>query len=308
MEELLAPWFAGASLTLGLIGIVSINAEIRKAQENPDDNFYLANVSPLLIIFLPYFRFSGKVISIIFHFFKIMPSALQYPWKFYESMNKFTNLKIIVAGKRNIIQPDEIYGMMAFLGILGAGFGIFVYKTLQALSLAVVFPLVAFFLPFLWLVEAARKRQKIITRQLPFAMDLMSLTVEAGLDFSVALQRIINEMGRGPLADEFTELLREIRLGSSRKEALRSLSDRVQVPSLSSVCSALIQADEVGASLVPILKILSETLRQQRSTRAEELAGKAPVKMLAPLILCIFPCVFIIIFGPIFIKTVLKGG
>ena len=308
MEELLAPIFAGTSLALGLIGMVSVNAEIRKAQENPDDNFYLSNASPFLIILLPYFRFAGKIVNLFFHIFKVLPSVLQYPWKIYEAAVKFTTLKIIVAGKRNSIQPDEVFGMMLFLGAMGLGFGLFTYKTLEILSFAVIFPMVGFFLPYLWLMEAARKRQKTITRQLPFAMDLMTLTVEAGLDFSVALQRIINEMGRGPLADEFTELLREIRLGSSRKEALRSLAERVQVTSLRSVCSALIQADEVGASLVPILKILSETLRQQRSSRAEEMAGKAPVKMLAPLILCIFPCVFIVIFGPIFIKTVLKGG
>jgi tight adherence protein C len=138
-------------------------------------------------------------------------------------------------------------------------------------------------------------------------MDLMSLTVEAGLDFTVALQRIINEMGRGILSDEYSEMLRQIQLGTPRKEALRDLANRCQVVSLTSCCSAIIQADEVGANLAPILKILSGTLREQRSTRAEELAGKAPVKMLAPLILCIFPCVFIIIFAPIFIKTVIGG-
>lgn len=307
MEELLAPIFTGASISLGLIGIVSVNAEVRKAQENPDDNYYLANSSPLLIIFLPYFRITGKIVSFFFYLFKPLPGLFQYPWKFYESVTKATDLKIIIAGQRNVIHPPEIYGMMLLLGLGGLAFGLFAFQALQIISLAIIFPCVGFFLPYLWLSESAKKRQKKITRQLPFAMDLMTLTVEAGLDFSVALQRIVNEMGRGALADEFAEMLRDIKLGTPRKEALRSLADRCQVTSLNSVCSALIQADEVGASLSPILKILSETLRQQRFTRAEEMAGKAPVKMLAPLILCIFPCVFAVIFGPIFIKTVILG-
>jgi tight adherence protein C len=307
MMETLAPLCAGGALTCGIIGIVSINAEIRKAQENPDDDFYLANVSPMLLIVLPYFRFVGKIINLIFRFFKSLPGAGQYPWSLYQKLTVVTDLKILIAGKKNVLISDEIFGMMIVLGGAGGLFGGFAYKILGSIAFPIVFVSVGFGLPYLWLSEAAKYRQKVITRELPFAMDLMSLTVEAGLDFTVALQRIINEMGRGILSDEYSEMLRQIQLGTPRKEALRDLANRCQVVSLTSCCSAIIQADEVGANLAPILKILSGTLREQRSTRAEELAGKAPVKMLAPLILCIFPCVFIIIFAPIFIKTVIGG-
>jgi len=143
-------------------------------------------------------------------------------------------------------------------------------------------------------------------RALPYAIDLLSLSVAAGLDFTEALARIVAQLGQSPLAVELGEMLRQIKLGKARVEALRDLSRRVDMPELSSVVSALIQTDELGGNLGPILRAQAHQLRIERSNYAEKQAMKAPVKILFPLIFFIFPTVLIMIAGPIALKLLAK--
>jgi len=147
-----------------------------------------------------------------------------------------------------------------------------------------------------------RRRIHEIRKALPYTLDLLSLSVSAGLDFTEAILRIVGKLGPTPLAEELGEMLRQIRLGKSRKEALRDLSQRIDLPEVRSLVSALIQTDELGGQLGPILRAQAEQLRVQRSQRAEKLAMQAPVKILFPLIFFIFPTIFIMIFGPIALK------
>ena len=116
------------------------------------------------------------------------------------------------------------------------------------------------------------------------------------------MARIVQKLGSSALAVEFGQTLRDIQLGRTRAQALRDLSRRVDLPELNSLVSALIQADELGSSLGPILRVQSEQLRTRRSQQAEKLAMQAPVKILLPLIFFIFPCIFIMIFGPIILR------
>ena len=161
-------------------------------------------------------------------------------------------------------------------------------------------------LPDLWLARAVRRRHLEIQRALPFVLDLLTLSVESGLDFISALQRNCKSRRLDPLNEELLRMTKEIQVGLSRKEALRNMADRVRQPDLRSVAHALIQADELGVSIGSVLRIQAEQMREVRFDRAERLAAQAPVKMLGPLLLCIFPAVFIILLGPIVCQA-MKG-
>ena len=160
--------------------------------------------------------------------------------------------------------------------------------------------------PDVWLYQSVRRRHRSIQIALPFVLDVLTLSVEAGMDFISALQRNCKLRRLDPLNEELLRMTKEIQVGSSRKEALRRMADRVKQPDLKSVAFALIQADELGVSIGAILRIQSEQLRARRFDRAEKLAAEAPVKMLGPLMLCIFPAVFIILLGPV-LSQALKG-
>ncbi len=161
-------------------------------------------------------------------------------------------------------------------------------------------------LPELWLRSAIRRRHQSIQKSLPFVLDLLTLSVEAGMDFISALQRNCKSRRLDPLNEELLRMTKEIQVGSSRKTALRNMADRVRQGDLKSVAYALIQADELGVSIGSILRIQSDQMRQRRFDRAEKLAAEAPVKMLGPLMLCIFPAVFVILLGPVLLEA-MKG-
>ena len=161
-------------------------------------------------------------------------------------------------------------------------------------------------LPLFWLRSAVKRRHASILKALPFVLDLLTLSVEAGMDFISALQRNCRSRRLDPLNEELLRMTKEIQVGSSRREALANMADRVGQGDLKSLALALIQADELGVSIGTMLRIQSEQLRSQRFDRAEKLAAEAPVKMLGPLMLCIFPAVFIVLLGPI-ISQAMKG-
>jgi len=165
-------------------------------------------------------------------------------------------------------------------------------------------PLLLGVYPSLWLRSALAARHRRIQRSLPFVLDLLTLSVEAGMDFMMAMQRNVERLGADPLGEELIRAIREIQLGKTRREALRSMSARVGLPDLRSVVNALVQADELGVSIGSILRIQAEQIRQRRFERAEKLANEAPVKMLFPLMFFIFPAVFLILLGPILARVV----
>lgn len=183
----------------------------------------------------------------------------------------------------------------AVLGLVLSGFlGIGV---LRGLILAPILAALGYYAPE-WIVRSrSSKRQFRIRRQLPDALDLLSITVEAGLGFDAALERVAREV-RGPLGEELVRVVQEIRLGKSRSEALRDLGERTNVDELRSFVLAMVQADIFGISIARVLQVQAKELRIRRRQLAEEQAQKLPVKIVFPLILCIFPALFVVLLGP----------
>lgn len=156
--------------------------------------------------------------------------------------------------------------------------------------------------PGAWLRSVTTRRHRAIERALPYVLDLLTLSVEAGLDFMSGIKRILENRAVDPLGEELLRALRDVQVGKTRRDALRGLAARVQHPDVSSVVSSLVQADELGVSLGTILRIQADQMRSRRFQRAEKLAQEAPVKLLFPLIAFIFPAVFIVLLGPVLLE------
>ena len=157
--------------------------------------------------------------------------------------------------------------------------------------------------PMIWLSMTIKKRHLAIQRALPSVLDLLTLSVEAGRDFMTALQDILANRAPDPLGEELERVFREVRLGEARRDALAKMGKRVGQNDLIGVVDALVQADELGVSIGSILRILGDQMRQKRFFRAEKQANEAPVKLLVPLILFIFPAVLVVMLGPILMHS-----
>ena len=180
--------------------------------------------------------------------------------------------------------------------------------------IVVVAGALGFLIPDLWLRRHIKQRQNLIARDLPEVVDLLSLCVDAGTDFMGAMQRVVKEFRICPLIEELSMVLREVRVGKRRRDALRSLARRVPTPEIGSFVRTLVQADRMGTGIGEALRIHSEEARLRRYHRGDRLAQQAPMKMLIPLIFCIMPTVAIIVGGPISVHvknghpTPLTGG
>ena len=159
--------------------------------------------------------------------------------------------------------------------------------------------------PEFWLGRKIRARSLAMTLQLPDALDLLTISVEAGLGFDAALAKVVEKMN-GPLVDEFRQALAEVRMGRVRREALRDVASRADAQPVSNFIGAIVQAEQLGVPIAKVLQIQSNQLRIERRQRAEEAAAKAPVKMLFPMVGCIFPTIFIVILGPA-VVTIMAG-
>ncbi len=213
--------------------------------------------------------------------------------------------KLANAGLLKDITPEEFMAMKIFM-ILGGPFVFltvrFVLEEQWPLAITPVMGVAGFIYPNIWLSGTINRRGTEIIRAMPFIVDMLALSVEAGLDFMAAIQRVIEKAPPSPLVEEFETLIKETRIGSSRAEGLRQLGWRVNIIEINSFCATLIAADSVGASIAPILKQLSAELRVKRSSRAEQQGATAATKILIPMIFFILPAVLVAIFAPMVLK------
>ena len=222
--------------------------------------------------------------------------------------------KLVAAGFEGLLSGKEFAAIKLLMPVVCGAFWFAVLRLLAVfnpqsdlsknMGLAMLLGVALFyFFPLLWLRRVLTSRHTAIQRALPFVLDLLTLSVEAGMDFMSALQRNCERRRLDPLNEELIRMTREIQVGIPRRVALRNMAQRVDLADVRSVTHALIQADELGVSIGAILRIQSDQMRSRRFDRAEKLANEAPVKMLGPLMLCIFPAVFIILLGPILQQT-----
>ena len=186
-------------------------------------------------------------------------------------------------------------------------FGLLVAGIVAGIFLGVIGFGIGFLVPEFWLGNRIKARQKLILRMIPDTLDLLTISVRAGLGFDAALAKVVEKLP-GPLTDEFRRALAEVRVGKARRDALRDMVPRTNVQPLSNFIGAIIQAEQLGVSISKVLQVQSEQLRIERRQRAEEQAARAPIKMLFPLVGCIFPSLFIVILGPAIISIIKTLG
>jgi tight adherence protein C len=190
----------------------------------------------------------------------------------------------------------KVLGLFAGL-ILGLLLGVAIGGFLPSLASAIGLSLLGFYAPNLVLYQSAYNRSEQIRKDLPDALDLLTISVEAGLAFDAAVSQVARNT-EGPLADEFFRVLQEMQIGMGRTEAMRALGERTDVEELQSFVTAMVQADAFGIPIANVLRVQAREMRVKRSQRAEEAAQKVPVKILFPLIFCILPTLFIVVLGP----------
>ena len=230
------------------------------------------------------------------------------------SFTQTTEKRLAIAGNPGNMRVADWLGIKAIGAAVGGliFFALFVFPGVISfvpfpVSLIMI-PIGAMFgytIPEFWLGGRVKKRQKGILMQIPDALDLLTISVRAGLGFDGALGKVVEKL-KGPLTEEFRRALAEIRVGKPRRDALRDIIPRTEVPALTNFIGAIIQAEQLGVSISKVLQVQSEQLRIERRQRAEEMAAKAPIKMLFPLVGCIFPSLFIVILGPAIILIVLN--
>lgn len=208
--------------------------------------------------------------------------------------------QLMIAGYPYNLGAREFYGMNLAMTILGIWLAALFLRrgfTLQNIIVSIAIAILFYFFPQVWLRGRIRRRQNTIRRNLPDALDMLSVCASAGLGFDQSLQRV-SEYWDTPLSAEFTRMLSEMEMGVSRRDAMRNMSDRNDVPEISSFVALILQADQLGMSISDTLQAIAEQMRIERRFRAQEQAQKAPTKMLIPLAFLIFPALLAIILGP----------
>lgn len=233
---------------------------------------------------------------------------------------RFTPQKQLDVARKKIEQaglttdPTQLFLARIVVGVILLIIGIVVFfvlrigglNPLMSLLATVGLGLIGFYLPMYSVNKRIKRRQDSVLKALPDALDLLVICVEAGLGFDMAMGKVYDKWDN-ELALAFGRVLREIQLGKSRRDALRDMAERLDVPDVNSFVAAIIQADQLGVSMSKILRVQSDQMRVKRRQRAQEKAHQAPVKMMLPMVLLIFPSIWIVLLGPAILKVVELG-
>lgn len=227
----------------------------------------------------------------------------------FKDYSQWAERQLAVSGMDNIFTAKEYVGSHALLAIMGAVFPLILLlafpgmPTQRVLGVCVIVGLVTSVLPFYFLNQMISDRKRDIFHSMPYFLDLLTLLVEAGMEFTMAIERTTTLLGKGPLCNEMRRFSGDLNLGRSREEALMELADRVDLVEMKSFVTALLQQQELGTPLGKVLRTQAEIMRFRRVQVAEELANKAPVKIMIPMVLFIFPSIFLILIGPMIIRA-----
>jgi tight adherence protein C len=278
----------GASGLLLLLGMQQLHQMVVE-----EDRTWMDPLPPMLKLIWP-------LIQIISYFFcSLLP---------YEMMER-TDVRLQHSGVGYLLTAEQfialkIVGM--FGGLLFAVYIMLSFGSDQPLWL-IFGPLIGFFLPEFWLRDSRKRRELAVIRAMPTYLDFITMAVEAGLNLQGALAQAMEKAPPSPLRNEFGIVLRDLRSGLPRADALRRMADRLEVNEVTSFVSSMIQAERMGSSLATVLRIQSEQRRAERFQRAEKMAMEAPIKLTFPLIAFIFPVTFIVLGFPIAMKFMSEG-
>ncbi len=226
------------------------------------------------------------------------------------SYRKKVEDKILTAGLTSELNVDEFIGLQILWGIAAPALMFILNFALQlgfSNLFCAIIGLLGWFFPHFYCFSQKKSRNSQVIVELPFYIDILALSTEAGLDFIGAIQRIVDKANDTPLANEFSIVLKDIKLGSSRADALRKMSTRVDMSEVNSFCAVIIDADQTGASISQVLKDQSIQMRLERFVRAEKAGARASQAILMPMMMFILPAVFIMVFAPVVIQF-FNGG
>ncbi|MCB0346408.1 MAG: type II secretion system F family protein [Bdellovibrionales bacterium] len=241
-----------------------------------------------------FLRYFGWLIELIGEFIGLLPIAKRRAKR---------QQKLIRAGMPGDLNADEFEATRIVACILLFLVGMFMDNELDMWpTLTGAFVILGIVYPDIWLEGYISKRRRRIFRDLPDLLDILRLAMDAGLDFGSAMGVVVEKGRDGPLLREMEKIERDMALGRTRQEALREFAERISMSEINAFVLALIQADQLGASIAPVLRAQSEMARKRRWQLAEELVNKLPMKMLGPLVVFIFPASFIILFTPLLIQ------
>jgi tight adherence protein C len=214
------------------------------------------------------------------------------------------------AGMHYLLSAREFVALKVLSTTVPLFFCVLLYRisglfNIWLLSLTMLF---ASFYPDIWLVEQTKRRGRLILKELPIYLDFITLMIEGGLNLTSAMQVAVDKGPAGPLRNEFAIMIRELRSGTAKMDVFRRFGDRVSLTEVRSLVSALVQSEERGGDLGPVLRAQAEQRREERFLRAEKLALEAPVKLLAPLVVFIFPITFLMLAFVIYMKFLQEGG
>lgn len=234
------------------------------------------------------FRLAWPLIKIVAHYFG---GFLSHNYIYS------TRLRLTRAGVEYTVTPEQFFAGKLVSAISAVLFGLLVQSMLEKSSPVYLLlgAVGGFYYPEIWLKETMDKRNSRIFKALPFYLDIITLAVESGTNLTSGLNQAVQKAPESPLRNEFSRVLRDIRAGKPRAEALREFSERVSSDGVNNVVSSMIQAEKTGASLGPVLRAQSDQLRSSRFLKAEKMAMEAPVKLLGPLVMFIFPTTFLVI-------------
>lgn len=229
-----------------------------------------------------------------------------------QSTMERTAQQLKIAGSPRNMSAAEFWAIRGFATVLMGGLFFMLMLRFgsdprQRILYSLLFAGVGFMLPQLWLRSAIARRKDAIIKKLPDALDLMTICVDAGLTFDGAMDKVY-EKWDDPLSLEFGRVIYEMQLGKTRRQALRDMVERIDVPDVTSFVASILQADQLGVSIGRVLRIQSEQMRIRRRQRAEEKAQQAPIKMLFPMVFLIFPAMFIVLLGPAGFQILRSGA
>ncbi len=287
-------YFNGSLISIGIscVLLVLLSA-LLLSMVDKEDRSYMDPLSWKLKLLWPF-------IQIIANFFVIF-----LPYEILENTEK----KITHSGVSYLLNAEQFIALRIISAIIAPLLALFVMVCLNNYQPIwfVLAPLLGFALPTVWLSDVRKKRNGAVIRTLPVYLDFITMCVEGGLNLQGALGQAMEKGPAGPLRNEFAVVLRDLRSGLPRADALRRMAERLDIQEVTSFVSSIIQAEKMGASLASVLRVQSEQRRNERFQRAEKMAMEAPVKLVGPLVMFIFPVTFIVLGFPIAMKVIGEG-